>query len=203
MVLSGQYMPVSYGSIPRTMDVLDIKGEVSALLSKFCLDNYRFIYYDTHTVLSEPSIVIEINGTYAGFFGKVREEIADKLDINEELLVCELNLRAISNGWVRDRKFSPLPKYPGVTRDLAFTVDTALPQKSVEDVIRESGHPLCTKVILFDMYSGQQTGASRKSLAYAIEFQSPDHTLTDKEIDNTLAKIIDAVQQKCNGVLRS
>jgi phenylalanyl-tRNA synthetase beta chain len=203
LILSGKYMPISYGNIARQVDILDMKGEVEALLSKFCLDNYRFIYYDTHTVLSEPCIVIEINGTYAGFFGKVREQITDKLDINEELFVCELNLRAISNGWVRDRKFSPLPKYPGVTRDLAFTVDAALPQKSVEEVIRQSGHPLCTNVVLFDMYSGQQTGTGKKSLAYAIEFQSPDHTLTDTEIDNALAKIIEAVQQKCNGVLRS
>jgi phenylalanyl-tRNA synthetase beta chain len=203
LVMSGNNMPVSYGNITRQVDMMDIKGEVKALLSKFCLDNYRFIYYDTHEVLSEPCVVIEIKGTYTGFFGKVREQITDKLDINEAVFVCELNLRAIRDGWVRDRKFSPLPKYPGVIRDLAFTVDAALPQESVEDVIRQSGRPLCTNVVLFDMYSGQQTGTDKKSLAYAIEFQSPDHTLTDREIDDALAKIIKAVQQQCNGVLRS
>jgi phenylalanyl-tRNA synthetase beta chain len=183
--------------------LLDLKGEVSALLSKFCLDNYRFIYYDIHEVLSEPCIGIEINGTYAGFFGKVRKQIADKLDIDEGVFVCELSIRAIRNGWVRDRKFSPLPKYPGVTRDLAFTVDAALLQKEVEDVIRQVGRPLLMDVVLFDTYSGQQTGAGKKSIAYALEFQSPDHTLTDGEIDDTLGKIIEAVQQRCNGVLRS
>jgi phenylalanyl-tRNA synthetase beta chain len=53
------------------------------------------------------------------------------------------------------------------------------------------------------MYSGQQTGTEKKSLAYALEFQSPDHTLTDIEIDDALKKIIEAVQRQCNGVLRS
>jgi phenylalanyl-tRNA synthetase beta chain len=203
LVISGNHAPINYGNAPRIVDVLDMKGEVSALLSKFCLDNYRFIYYDTHEVLSEPCVGIEINGTYAGFFGKIRKQIADKLDIDEAVFVCEMNIRAIRDGWVRDRKFSPLPKFPGVTRDLAFTIDATLPQNNVEDVIRQVGRPLCTNVVLFDTYSGQQTGKDKKSVAYALEFQSPDHTLTEEEIDHALAKIIEAVQRQCNGVLRS
>jgi phenylalanyl-tRNA synthetase beta chain len=203
LVISGNQAPVSYGNASRVVDMLDMKGEVSALLSKFCLDNYRFIYYDTHEVLSEPCVGIEINGTYAGFFGKIRKQIADELDIDEAVFVCEMNIRAIRDGWVRDRKFSPLPKFPSVARDLAFTVDVTLPQKNVEDVIRQVGRPLCTNVVLFDTYSGQQMGKDKKSIAYALNFQSSDHTLAEEEIDHALAKIIEAVQQQCNGVLRS
>ena len=203
LVISGNQAHVSYGNASRGVDMLDMKGEVSALLSKFCLDNYRFIYYDTHEVLSEPCVGIEINGTYAGFFGKIRKQIVDELDIDEAVFVCEMNIRALRDGCVRDRKFSPLPKFPGVTRDLAFTIDAALPQNKVEEVIRQVGRPLCTNVVLFDTYSGQQTGKDKKSVAYALEFQSPDHTLTEEEIDRMLAKIIEAVQRQCNGVLRS
>jgi phenylalanyl-tRNA synthetase beta chain len=203
IVLSGSAVPLSYGNAPRSVDILDIKGEVTALLSKFCLDNYRFIYYDSREVLSEPCVGVEINDTYAGFFGKIRKEIADKFDIDESIFICELNLRAVREGWVRDRKFSPLPKFPGVTRDLAFTVYASLPQNDVEDVIRQVGQPLLKNVVLFDTYSGQQIGADKKSVAYALEFQSPDHTLTDAEIDNALKKIIAAVQQKHDGLLRS
>jgi phenylalanyl-tRNA synthetase beta chain len=203
LVLSGYQVPVRYGSTARPVDILDLKGEVSALLSKFCLDNYRFIYYDNLESLCEPGIGIEINGTYAGSLGRVRKQITEKLDIDEEVFICEVKIRAITDGWARDRKFSSLPKFPGVTRDLAFTFEASLPQKSVEDVIREVGYPLCTNVVLFDMYIGQQTGSEKKSLAYTLEFQSPDHTLTDSEVDNALKKIVEAVQRKCNGVLRS
>ena len=177
LVLSGFHASVSYGSIARAVDVLDLKGEVTALLSKFCLDNYRFIYYDNHESLCEPCIGIEINGAYAGFLGRVRIQIADKLGVDDEVFVCELKIGAIHDGWARDRKFSSLPKFPGVMRDLAFTIEAALPQKSVEDVIRKVGQPLCTNVVLFDMYSGQQTGTEKKSLAYALEFQAPDRTV--------------------------
>lgn len=203
LVLSGNREPVGYGNISRPVDLLDMKGEVSAILSKFCLDNYRFIYYDTHEVLSEPCIGIEINGTYAGFFGIIRKQIAEKLDIDEAVYVCELNIEAIQRGWIKDKKFSALPKFPSVTRDLAFTIDGSLPQNKVENLIREVGKPLCTNVVLFDAYSGQQTGSEKKSVAYALEFQSRDHTLTDEEIEKSLSKIIDAVQRQCGGVLRS
>lgn len=203
LVLSGNNIKMSYGSASREVDLLDLKGEVTALLCKFCLDNYRFIYYDNQESLCEPSVGIEINGAYAGYFGRVRKQIADKLGIDEAVFVCELTIRKINDGWVRDRKFSSLPKFPAVTRDLAFTIDAALPQKTVEDVIRKAGQPLCTSVVLFDMYIGQQTGVEKKSLAYSLEFQSPDRTLTDIEIDDTMKKIIEAVQRQCNGELRS
>jgi phenylalanyl-tRNA synthetase beta chain len=104
---------------------------------------------------------------------------------------------------VRERKFSPLPKFPVVTRDLAFTVDVATPQQLIEDVIREVGRPLLQSVVLFDMYIGQQTGDSKKSVAYAMEFQAADHTLIDEEVDTAVKKIVEAVQQRCGGVVRS
>ncbi|MBN1397568.1 MAG: phenylalanine--tRNA ligase subunit beta [Bacteroidetes bacterium] len=202
LVISGNRQPACYGNISQPVDVLDIKGEVSVLLSKFCLDNYSFIYYDTHEILSEECVGIEINGTYAGFFGKIKKQIADKLDIDEAVFVCEINIETLRGGWVRDRKFSPLPKFPIVTRDLAFTVDVTLPQRNVEDVIREAGKPLCMNVVLFDTYTGEQTGKDKKSVAYDLEFQSPDHTLTEEEVDSVLKKIIEAVNERCKGVLR-
>jgi phenylalanyl-tRNA synthetase beta chain len=203
LLLSGNRESLSYGIPMKMVDLLDIKGEVAALLSKFCLDNYRFIYYDNHDTLSELSIGVEINSTYAGSLGKIRKQIAEKLNIDDAVYICELSVKAIREGWVRDRKFSPLSVFPSVTRDLAFTIDMTLPQKTVEDVIRGVGQPLLKSVILFDIYTGQQIGIEKKSLAYNLEFQSPDHTLTDDEIDKALNCIIEAVQHKCNGVLRS
>ncbi|HVN47803.1 MAG TPA: phenylalanine--tRNA ligase subunit beta [Bacteroidota bacterium] len=203
VVLSGLHQTASYGQPVRKVDVLDLKGEVSALLSKFNLDNYRFIYYDNPKTLTDPRIDIEINGTYGGFFGKTQKHIAHALDVEEEVFVCELSVSAMRNAWVRERKFSPLPKFPSVTRDLAFTVDVATPQQSIEDVIRKVGRPLLQNVMLFDMYIGQQTGASKKSVAYTMEFQAADHTLIDDEVDAAVKKIVEAVQQQCDAVVRS
>jgi phenylalanyl-tRNA synthetase beta chain len=86
---------------------------------------------------------------------------------------------------------------------VAFTVEAALPQKEVEEVLHEAGGALLKKVALFDVYIGEQLVAGKKSLAYALEFQSSDRTLKDDEIDEALAAVIQAVQLRCHGTLRS
>jgi len=202
LILCGNYTPVTYGNSMRKVDILDIKGEVSALLSKFCLDNYRFIYYDTYKDIYEQVVTVEINNEYAGFFGKIVREISEKLDIEEPLYVCELKIDSIQKGWARERKFTVLPKYPSVLRDLALVVDITLPQEALEKVIWEAGKPLCKKVSLFDVYIGQQLGESKKSLAYNIEFRAEDHTLTDQEVDKVIEKIIEYAHRELNAVLR-
>jgi phenylalanyl-tRNA synthetase beta chain len=123
--------------------------------------------------------------------------------MEEAVYVCELNVDTIRAHWVTKRQFSPLPKYPGVMRDVAFTVDGSLQQKEVEDVLRKAGGKLLQKVTLFDVYSGEQLGQDKKSLAYALEFQAADRTLKDSEIDEAVAAVVDAVQRQCKGTLRS
>ncbi|HEY6952417.1 MAG TPA: phenylalanine--tRNA ligase subunit beta [Bacteroidota bacterium] len=202
IVMSGKPVTAGTGVTPRETDILDLKGEVEALLSKVCLDKYRFIYYDTRSALTDSTISIEINGVEAGFLGRVKGELARKFDIDEHVFVCELTLEGISKGMEGERKYVQLPKFPSVTRDLAFVVDVAVTQLSLEQAIRESGKPLLASVILFDEYSDEKLGAGKKSLAYALEFQSPDHTLNDREIDQVIGRVVEAARTKCGAVLR-
>ena len=162
MLLSGAAGTLSYGVPQRKFDLLDLKGHVSALLEKFNLDNYRFIYYDTGNALTEQGIRIEINGAYAGFFGELKKQTTAKLDIDEAVYVCELSVETICDNWITKRQFSPLPKFPGVMRDVAFTVDAELPQQEVEEVLHEAGGVLLKKVTLFDVYIGEQLGRRQK-----------------------------------------
>ena len=117
--------------------------------------------------------------------------------------MCELKVRAIHGGWSGSRKFEALPKFPSVSRDLAFVVDEIVPHLNLEDAIRNSGGPLLKNVTLFDIYVGAQIGLGKKSLAYALEFQTGERTMTDEEIDKVIAKIVQNVQRQCNAVLRS
>jgi phenylalanyl-tRNA synthetase beta chain len=181
----------------------DLKGEIEGLLSKFSLDNQRFIFYDTISSLTDLTVGVEINGTYAGYFGKVKEHHAKQFDIEEAVIVCELSLGVLRSGWKQDRKFVPLPKFPDVTRDLAFTVDETLPHVEVEKVLWEFGRPLIRSVRLFDVYAGAQTGSGKKSLAYALEFRSDERTLTDVEIEENLRRVVQAVETRCRASLRS
>lgn len=203
LLLNGEQAPHIYGVTPRQYDFLDLKGEVQALLSKFSLDKASFISYDTHKALSEDCVAVEINGTYAGYLGRIRREIAQAFEIEGEVFVCELNTAVLDAQWARHRKFKAFPKFPVVARDLAFIVDQHLPQGVVERAIRESGGAMLQNVILFDVYVGEQVGAGKKSLAYALEFQPHDRTLTVNEIDGMISRIVAHVERSCNATLRA
>jgi len=90
--MSGSVVSAQYGSEHRGTDLFDLKGEVQALLSKFCLDKHRFISYDSASALIESALAVEINGSYAGFLGKVGKSIAQSFDIDDAIFVCELKV---------------------------------------------------------------------------------------------------------------
>jgi phenylalanyl-tRNA synthetase beta chain len=203
LLLSGRSQPLHYGSADRKVDFLDIKGEVEALLSKFCLDKYRFISYDNGSALIESALAVEINGSYAGFLGKISKSIAERFDIDGEVYVCELRAAVVHQHWVTEKKLVALPRFPSVRRDLAFIVDADSPQERIESAIRQVGGVLVSRVILFDLYVGDQVGAGKKSLAYALELQPLDRTLTDVEADELVGRIVRHIESTCNAQLRS
>jgi phenylalanyl-tRNA synthetase beta chain len=202
ILMCGKPVTAGIGIQPHQTDIFDLKGEVEAFLSKVCLDKYRFIYYDTRSALTDSTISIEINGVETGFLGRVKGDHTTKFDIDDPVFVCELGLETLSNGMQLERKYAALPKFPSVTRDLAFVVDGSVTQQSLERTILESGKPLLASAVLFDEYQDEKIGAGKKSLAYALEFQSQDHTLTDRETDQLIARIVDAARKECDAVLR-
>ncbi len=203
IILSGNAVSAQYGSECRASDLFDLKGEIQALLSKFCLDKYGFISYDSASALIESALAVEINGTYAGFLGKVGKSIAQSFDIDDAVFVCELKINELVKGWVTEKKLKPLPRFPGVHRDLAFIVSDAIAHETVVRAIREAGGTLLTNLVLFDLYVGDQVGAGNKSLAYSLEFQPLDRTLTDREIDAEVTRIVQHLESTCNAKLRA
>ena len=202
VVMTGKPVTAGIGVQPRDTDLLDLKGEVEAFLSKVCLDKYRFIYYDTRSALTDSTISIEINGVGAGFLGRIKGELTRKFDIDDQVYVCELALEVLSAGMTFERKYEPLPRFPSVTRDLAFVVEGSVTQQSLEKAMHESGKPLLVSLVLFDEYRDEKIGAGKKSLAYALEFQSQDHTLNDRETDQVVSRIVETVRRECGAVLR-
>ncbi len=203
VVMTGKPVASGIGVQPRETDILDIKGEAEAFLTRLCLDKYRFISYDTRDALTDSRISIEINGVSAGFLGRVQEEVARNFDIEDPVFVCELGLEVLAGGVKSEATYVPLPKFPPVTRDLAFVVEDTVTQESLANAILESGKPLLVSVVLFDEYRDDKIGAGKKSLAYALEFQSQDHTLKDQETDPVVARIVDAARKSCGAILRS
>jgi phenylalanyl-tRNA synthetase beta chain len=135
--------------------------------------------------------------------GRVRADVLKKFEIEQDLFVAELSIESLERNRSGARSYRPLPKYPSVMRDLALTVDQGLEVGRIEEEIRSAGGPLLSRVELFDVFSGEQIEAGKKSCAFALEFMSENHTLIQEEVDKIMEKIIQRVASRLQAILRS
>jgi len=173
----------------RGVDLFDIRGDLQAFFEKIFLDKFNFIPYSTTKALTYKGLLIEINGVEAGYLGLISKELLRKFEIEQEIVAVELDLDLLLNGLTGHRKFQALSRFPSVLRDIALVVDAHIPVGEIEAIIRESGRPYLKQTQLFDIYSGDQVGAGRKSVAFALEFISADHTLTQEEVNGAWKNI--------------
>lgn len=203
LALCGQAFPSSWDVKPRQYDMSDLKGEVEALFCKIYLDKFKFIPYPNTKALTDIGLSIEINGRGAGSMGRVKTDLLKMYEIEQDLFVAELSIDSLVGSRSRQKTYRPLAKYPPVMRDLALIVDEGLPVGRIEDEIRAAGSELLLELDLFDVYAGEQIEPGKKSCAFALEFMSEDHTLTQEEVDGIMKKIIGLVSSRLQATLRS
>jgi len=203
LCLSGRKNQVGWYSDDRIVDIYDMKGVVEGLLNKILLDKFQFICYDSRSALTEETIAVEKNGTYIGFLGKVKRELLEKFSLENDVYVSELSIEESTQEEKGFKSYIPSPKFPPVTRDLAFIVDKKILVESVERVIRSSGTPLLKKATLFDVFEGEPLKEEKKSLAFALEMTSLEKTLTEAEADAVIKKVVSDVCGKFGAEFRS
>ena len=96
-----------------------------------------------------------------------------------------------------------MPKFPAITRDLSIICDDEIPSAKLEAIIKKSVGKILEKVTLFDVYKGKQIAEGKKSMAFTMQFQSNEKTLTDAEADEAFQRILSAVQQEFQAELRA
>ena len=99
-----------------------------------------------------------------------------------------------------EKSYNSVPRFPSTYRDLALVVDADVSHQSILEII--NGFSLVSEVKLFDVYSGKQVEAGKKSLAYRLTYQSPTHTLTDEEVNKVQTQILKRLTDELGATLR-
>ena len=130
-----------------------------------------------------------------GHAGQLAPELAAARGLpagDEAVYVAELDLDLLART-AQDRRrmaAAPLPRYPSIVRDLAVTVDAALPAATVRGTIRSAAPEALRHVREFDRYAGDGVPKGRVSLAFRLTFRAPDRTLTDTEVEHAMRLIV-------------
>ena len=171
----------------KSYDFYAAKGVVENLLVKF--DNVRFEADNTIAELHPGRTArILVDDVEVGFIGQVHPTTAKAYDISETY-VASLDLTALLAQQLAQVIFTDIPKFQASKRDIALLVDRTATNQEVLDVITSSKVKTLIKAELFDVYTGDNVAADKKSLAYTLTFQSAENQLTDDEISAAVTKI--------------
>ena len=196
------------GENPPVFDFYDVKGVAETLLEGLEIEDVTWEAggESAHTAAYHPGRValVRCEGEEIGCIGELHPRVADAFGLpRQPVCVMEMDLDALLARWREDRGMTPLSSHPPVYEDLAFVVDEAVPAEEVRAKIAETGQPLVREVALFDLYRGDQAGAGRKSLAYALTYQADDRTLTDKEVGLVRGRIVKRLEKELGAQLRA
>ena len=209
------YLPVDGQALPEEPKMLllgtygngasffSLKGELEAIMAGLRLPKADYV-----AVKDNPSYhpgrcaSVSINGVDLGYMGQVHPLVAQTYGLDTEVYCAEINFSKAFEMTLPEPTFTPLPKYPAVTRDLSLVCDEAVTVAELENVITAAGGKLLRNVTLFDIYRGKGIEEGKKSLAFSLELRADDRTLTDADSEGVVSKVLAALESKLNAVLR-
>ena len=209
---SGKVGRKSWIEKERNIDVFDIKSDVVKTLIELGVSEQDLCISDITKQCYHPgrsgSIYLKSEkGPHLAYFGEIHPAIIKKLDFKESNIYgLEIFLKNIPEPKkkIRQTKKSFQPSdFQKSQRDFAFVIDKIFKIGLLEKIIKEIDESLIQEVITFDVYEGENIPKDKKSVAINVTLQSPNKTLSEKDIDQISKKIIDVVKEKTGATIRS
>jgi phenylalanyl-tRNA synthetase beta chain len=192
---------------PEPLDVWDAKGLAEALVLRLSRRHavVRLASPEDRPAALHPrgAAWIEVDGKRVGSLGPIHPDVADAFAMSGAVAVLEIDLTTLGSLPVPPRQFSPLPRFPASTRDLAVVVADSVPAGDVALAVREAAGDLGEDVLLFDRFVGGSVPAGHASLALHVVYRAADRTLTDAEVDTRHAQVLASVEKRFGATLRA
>jgi phenylalanyl-tRNA synthetase beta chain len=191
VLLTGSLTPRSWRGSELQADFFSVKALLGALLERSQVDwsvrraTWPFLHPGRSAqVLAGPEAI--------GFVGELHPLVAERWDL-QRTAVFAVDLDRVAEAAPPLRTFTPFPSVPALRQDLAMTMPEAVTAEEILARVREAAGETLEDVSVFDVYTGEQVGDGRRSLALALSFQAQDRTLTDDELAPTRERIVSAL----------
>jgi len=176
------------------VDFFAAKGLVESLAVALHLPGFVFAADARPQMHPARCAAISLHGKVIGYVGEVDPDAVQSfLDIPTtagRIAVFELNADALLPALSQTHRYTALPRFPAVSRDIAVLVDIATPYVLLETTAREAADSAITETIgLQSVYTGERVPAGKKSVALRLTFRAADRTLTDAEVDAQMAAV--------------
>ncbi len=194
---------LSLGAYGQNVSFFTLKGRVEQLLSKLRVENVRFV-----PVQNNPSYhtgrcaEVFLGDIRLGVLGQIHPLVAQNYGVDVDLYCAELSFDVLFAQQGDTPLYTPLPKFPAMTRDIAVLVDKGVTVGQLSDCIRKSSEGLLREVALFDIYTGDKLPENKKSVAFNLVLRAEDRSLTSAEADAEMTAILSGLKNDLDAVLR-
>jgi phenylalanyl-tRNA synthetase beta chain len=145
----------------------------------------------------------KIKNEVAVTIGIVKKNVLDRFDIKQPVLYIDIDWdKVVSTSKAHKISYTEIAKFPSVQRDLAIVVDKTLKYEQVEKVALGAKLNKLTSIKLFDVFESEKLGVNKKSMAISFTFLDEEKTMTDKDIDGMMSKIITSYEKELNAEIR-
>ena len=213
--LAREYIPTQPDQLPTEKNVLiagmygneadffTAKGIVEELLNRLSVKGWD-IAASSEEYSYHPGrcAVLTIDGERLGVVGEIHPHVQENYEIDERVYCFSLDMDLLFRCTQADKHYTPLPKFPAVTRDLALLCSDDIPVLDLQKAIVRGAGKLLENVRLFDVYKGEQIESGKKSVAFSLILRSGEGTLNEDATNSVMKKVFQELE-KIGALLRS
>ena len=185
---------MSIGVYGENEDFFTLKGIIEAVM-KLCGAHTRYERSNEPYFHPGRQAAVYANNTLAATFGEVHPAVREKFGIDARVYTAEIKLDVLYAINKRKLIYKPLPKFPAVERDFALLADIDTPVGELEKAISAGAGRLLESIKLFDVYTGSQIPAGKKSVAFSVKLRSAQGTLGENETEEVCRKIVEKLEK--------
>ena len=202
-VLADERTVLTLGAYGGGVDFFALKGAVEALLCAARTPDVRFTA-DTETAAFHPGRCAAVwsGDTRLGTLGQIHPDVCAAYGLDGATYCAEIDVVLLHDLEGAEPVYTPLPRFPAITRDIAVVCDAAVPVGELTECIRKAEKNVLRGVKLFDVYTGVGIPEGKKSVAFSLTLRSDDGTLTDDHAEEAVRAVLDALRENFGAVIR-
>jgi phenylalanyl-tRNA synthetase beta chain len=204
VVVTGRRNPELWGD--EEYDFFDIKNVLERICEHCSVNDIVEYEQGSGIPFLHPgkSAKVIIDNKDTGFLGELHPDITQRLEIAKRPYLLEIDIeRIISLASRKKIKFSPLPKFPSVRRDISLVVDMNITVGEILDEIKKIDSNLIREINAFDVFTGNAIEKGKKSVAVSMILRSDESTLTEQQINEVQEMALERLQSSINAELRT
>jgi len=182
------------GALARPLTFFDMKGDIDTLLASF---SPWMLHYEAHTAdYFHPgrSARAIMDGATVAEFGQIHPEVAAARKLRQDVFVGEIYLDRLYQHDLRQVRYEPLPRFPGVERDFSFGFEDSVEFEKIREKVAALCVPELRSFIPVEIFRGEKVGAGKYSILIRARFQSGERTLRDDEVAQWVGQIAKALE---------